>query len=392
MLKLLITYIILSTVSFVFIEPELFQETEIPKDSTTSFTFSGVGDIMCHSTQFNYARVEKDSFDFKPVFSEIRPYLKKDVVAGNLETVFAGDAHKYTGYPTFNTPDALLEGLRYAGFNLLYTANNHSYDRGKSGLKRTMKMAEKFGMETSGTNLSQSDRDSIKVKNINGIKTVHLAYSYSTNGIALPENESYLVNQIDTTQIRKDIAGAKEKEAELVIVYFHFGTEYKTTPSLYQREIVNKTIESGADIIIGSHPHVVQPVKRFTSSKSFIDTGVVAYSLGNFISNQRWRYSDGGIVFSFSVEKDLTDNSIHLKRIEYLPFWVFKGVIEGDSRYVVLPEDEKVIEKYESYFSSKDIKNMNRFFMDTDSIVTSHERVSKTTPISNIPKLSEEFK
>jgi poly-gamma-glutamate synthesis protein (capsule biosynthesis protein) len=305
-----------------------------------------------------------------------------------LETVFAGEEYDYTGYPIFNSPDELMEGLKFAGFNLLYTANNHSYDKGKNGLKRTITLANKFGIETIGTNLSKEDSDSVRVKNIKGIKAALLAYSYSTNGIELPEGESYLVSQIDTTQIRQDIEKARNKDAELVIVYFHFGTEYKTTPSLYQREVVNKAISNGADIIIGS-PHVLQPVKKFTSEKSNIDTGFVAYSLGNFVSNQRWRYSDGGVLLSFSVEKDLTDRSIHLKNLEYLPFWVFKGIIEGDRRYLVLPEDEKVIQKYKQYFTSEDIHNMNQFFADTDSIITSHVNIPKADTQTAIPKFIE---
>ncbi|MDX9924454.1 MAG: CapA family protein, partial [Ignavibacteriaceae bacterium] len=221
----------------------LNQDTFFQKDNrdseqiNTSVSFAVVGDLMCHSVQFNYAEIKKDSFDFNPVYSQIQKYLNApDFTIGNLETVIAGKKYRYTGYPAFNSPEEYIEALSKVGFDILYTANNHSLDRGEIGLKTTNEKIINHKMIPIGS--YAKGKDTISIFEKNGIKFSFLAYTYGTNGFKLNDNSEYSLNYIDTAKIKKDIAIARSKKAEICIVYFHFGEEYSRKPSSFQKEIV----------------------------------------------------------------------------------------------------------------------------------------------------------
>jgi len=265
-----IAIITLSILSFfVFNSPSTFRFEEskstINQDSSVTITISVVGDLMCHSPQFEYAKVEKDSFDFSPVYRNVKKYLESsDFTFGNLETVTAGKENGgYSGYPLFNSPASYISALKEVGFDLLVTANNHSLDRSEKGILKTINEIKLRNLNYVGTYTSQQDRDSIRIFDVKGIKIVILAYSYGTNGNPIPKGKNYLINLIDYNLIAKDIQSAKSNGAELVLVHFHFGEEYKREPVQFQKDVVNKTIELGADIIIGGHPHVLQPVNFY---------------------------------------------------------------------------------------------------------------------------------
>ncbi len=328
---------------------------------------------MCHSPQFNYARVEKDSFDFNPVYKEIKRYFdESDFLFGNLETVTAGNKIKYSGYPFFNTPDEFISALSNAGFDLLSTANNHALDQGETGVKRTIEQLKKDGIAYNGTFLSQEDRDSIRIFNIKGIRIAFLAYTFGTNGIAIPKGKSYLVNLIDYTKIQNDIISAKEKKVDLVLVHFHFGTEYKHEPTYYQKEVVDSTIKYGADIIIGGHPHVIEPIKYIKSNSNNIDSVFVEYSMGNFISNQRWRYSDCGLILNLEIVKNWEKDSVYLSEVNYTPTWVFKGETKNGKEYIILPSEIAFSNFLPDYLTRKDITLMKESFNDTKEILTKY--------------------
>lgn len=298
---------------------------------------------MCHSPQMDYSRTGKDSFNFKPAFREVKMFLSSsDITIGNLETTIAGKENRYSGYPLFNSPDEYLDALKDAGFDILLTANNHSIDRGKKGIIRTIEKIHSLGMSSIGTFTSQHDRDSIRVFEINGIKISLLAYTYGLNGNYISKNEKFLVNLIDTNLIKSDITNARGKNADVVLVYFHFGEEYQRKPNAYQKEIVKCAINSGADLIIGSHPHVIQPIENFTSEKNKIGEGIIAYSLGNFFSNQRWRYSDAGVILNISLRKNFSNGQVLLSNVSVLPTWIFKGKLEDKNEFVILQADTLV--------------------------------------------------
>lgn len=372
-------FIIISIVSYYYFSPLYTTITEVKTeknnidkgDSISTATITIVGDLMCHSVQINYAYVEKDSFDFNGVFSEVKEHLSSaNFTIGNLETVLAGKEKGYSGYPFFNAPDDFLEAIYGAGFDLLVTANNHALDQGIDGVDRTIEKMNEFGLDHTGTYLSQNDRDSIRIYNINGIHLAVIAYSYGTNGVLIPSGENYVINLIDFNLIEEDINKAKYEGADIVLVFYHFGEEYEREPNIYQRDVIDHTIKAGADIIIGSHPHVVQPVNYFKTNGGSLDTGFVAYSLGNFISNQRWRFSDAGVILNISISKDLKRDSVYLSNVSYIPTWVFKGNTKKGKEYIILHANKSYDDSIYSYLSNTDKEKMHQAFEDTKYIIT----------------------
>ena len=222
------------------------------QDSSSVITISVVGDLMCHAPQFEYARIEKDSFNFIPVFRNVKKYLyKSDFTFGNLETVTAGISDKgYSGYPKFNTPSSYLTALKDAGFDLLITSNNHALDRGEKGVLKTIDEIEKRNLSYVGTYKSEADRDSIRIFNIKNLKIALLAYSYGTNGNPIPKGKEYLINLIDFKLLEEDIITARNIGSEIIITHFHFGEEYRLEPVEFQKLVVGKAFEFGADIVI----------------------------------------------------------------------------------------------------------------------------------------------
>ena len=345
----------------------------VSSDSIVNIRLSVVGDIMCHSGQFNSAKVEADSFDFNPVFSEIRDYLEaSDFAFGNLETVTAGKGAKYTGYPKFNTPSDLLDALKNAGFDLLTTSNNHSLDRGDLGVKKTIAELNERAINYNGTYTDQRDRDSIRIFDIKGVRIAFLAYSYGTNGNPIPSGKSFLINLIDFNLIRGDIGRAKLEKPDLVLVHYHFGEEYKRYPSNFQKAVIDSTIKMGADIIIGGHPHVLQPFKFIPSENSVLDSVFVAYSLGNFISNQQWRYSDAGGILTMIISKKISKDSITITGIEFLPTWVFNGEINDKTEYKILPSISSLSDTSYIYLSDYHKNKIRESINDTEGILTEY--------------------
>ena len=352
---------------------KVVEEIPIAKDSIVTCTIRIVGDLMCHSTQFNYAHVEDDSFDFRGVYNEVRDYISEaDISIGNLETVTAGKSKKYSGYPFFNAPDDFLYALKYAGFDLLMTANNHAIDQGANGVIRTIEQLNKFGLHQTGTFISQEDKDSLRIFQVNGIRIAMLAYAEHTNGVPIPKGKSFLINLINEEVIAQDILKAREKGAEVVLVHLHYGPEYNREPSSYQQEVVSKTIQLDTDIIIGGHPHVIQPVDYFTSENGNLDTGFVAYSMGNFVSNQRWRYSDVGLILTINIAKNRYTDSVFINNVSYLPVWVFKGITENGREYINLPYGIDPEDSTYSYLTKSDKQKLIQAFEDTKYIITKY--------------------
>ena len=363
----------LTVISFLFNNDEIQAESNgIFEDSLITVTISFIGDLMCHSTQYNYARVENDSFDFRPVYKEVKDYLlSSDLMVGNLETVTAGKKAGYSGYPFFNTPDDYIAALYHSGFDLLTTANNHSLDQGEKGVQRTIEQLMLNNLNYVGTFSSQRDRDSIRVFDLNGITVAVLSYTYGTNGIPKPKGKDYIVNLIEHDLINRDISSARKTGCDIVIVSYHFGEEYKRFPNQYQIEVINQTIKSGADIIIGSHPHVIQPVDFYKTQNAKLDSGFIAYSLGNFISNQRWRYSDAGVILNIELTKNLSTDSIFISGVNYLPTWVFRGNTDLGKEFIILPSQRYDDTTY--YFLSKEERKlMKQALDDTGSILTEY--------------------
>jgi len=375
----IIIFSITTTFQHFFLNHSGLEKSEIVvmEDTVVTATLCFVGDLMCHSTQFNYAKVGADTFDFTGVYKEVKQYLSSaDLTVGNLETVIAGKNKGYSGYPYFNAPDDYVYALNDAGFDLLITANNHALDQGWEGVKRTIEVIDENKIHRTGTYLSQEDRDSLRIFQINSIKIAILAYSENTNGLPFPKGKDFVINLIDEEVIKRDITKAREKGVDIVLVHLHYGPEYNREPSDYQKQIVQKIIELGADIIIGGHPHVVQPVDFFKTNNTKLDSGFVAYSMGNFISNQRWRYSDAGVILNLEISKNIMSDSIYISEVRYLPTWVFRGQTERGREYIILPSHNSDDSTY-YYLTDQDKKLMKEAFSDTKEIINKYSTNTK---------------
>lgn len=341
-----------------------------PKDSIQEITINLVGDLMCHKPQTTNAEVKPGMYDFNPSFEYIKPYLQDaDITIGNLETTFAGPTKPYSGYPAFNSPDAYCTALKDAGFDFLVTSNNHSMDTQEDGLLRTIEVIKKHNLGYAGTYLNQRDHDSIRILNIKGIKLAILNYTYGTNGSYPSSQRKYMLNIIDSADITNSIKLAKLEGAEMVLVFYHFGLENIQEPTAAQKDAVKYALEAGAQLVIGAHPHVIGPT-QVGYSKAINDTAFVAYSLGNFISNQYWRYTDAGVILKVTVQKNITKNTCSYKNASYLPTWVYRG--DGTRKmHIVLPAQwAQDSTKLPAFITNSHKQKMEEAFQDTKHIMT----------------------
>jgi poly-gamma-glutamate capsule biosynthesis protein CapA/YwtB (metallophosphatase superfamily) len=341
--------------------------------------FSVVGDIMVHSTQLDKA-FKKDCkcWDFNSSFSKIYPYLKNsDYSIANLETTLPGNISEYSGYPQFGTPDSILDAIKRSGFSILTTSNNHCMDKGKKALVRTIQEIKKRGLLSTGTFESESERMKNRFLTLekNGFKIGLLSYTYSTNGITIPKDVS--VNLINKEKISEDILYAKNSGIDTIIVYFHFGNEYERLPDKNQKEIVNFTFWEGADIVLGGHPHVLQPfeLKSSIDKYGYNKKRLVIYSLGNFISSQSWRYSNGGVIFNFSLVKN--NDKISIEEVHFEPVFVYRDITSQKYEFIVLPAKEYLQEENINYLKPEARKQMLEFYKDTVEHLTKNSYVEK---------------
>ena len=313
---------------------------------------SATGDIMCHLTNIKnaYNSTSKD-YDFSNVFENIKEYtLNADITVGNLETTFAGSSRGYTGYPTFNTPEVLGKNLKNIGFDVICTANNHSMDKGYSGIESTLNFLDEYGLDHYGTARSTEEQNTILVKDVNGIKIAFLAYTYGTNGINIPSGKEYSVNLIDKELIKEHISLAKEKEVDLICVSMHWGNEYKVVQNSNQEDLADFLFENGVDIILGSHPHVLEPMEKrtITFEDGTTKDGFVIYSLGNFVSGQIYANTKSTVILDIQITKN-SDGKISIDSINYTPVYLYDAGSSSKSRTrYTLIDVEKAIYDYEN--------------------------------------------
>jgi poly-gamma-glutamate synthesis protein (capsule biosynthesis protein) len=324
------------------------------KPDTNKITFAFTGDLMCHGSQYETVFEGNDTYNFIPVFEGVKPFLSAaDVTIGNLETVLAGEGKNYKSYPQFNTPNAYADALKDAGFDIIVTVNNHTYDQGKDGVLRTLDELDKRNFTAVlGSYRTQEAQDEIKVFEKNGIKYSVLAYTQFSNN-PLRASESHLFQLIDTAKVGQDIQKARKQGAEIVLIHCHWGAEYLPEPNSYQKMITEKTIQLGADVIIGGHPHVLQPLKKYkTQNNATLDSGIVAYSMGNFYSGQRKRFRHNGAIVWLEMEKITEKNAknekvskVILKNIAHLPTWVYFGKVRDASKneYRIYPAQNDAV-------------------------------------------------
>lgn len=278
-----------------------------------------VGDLMCHGSQFMDARTPT-GFDFRPVFAPVRPYLAgADLAIGNLETVTAGPEAGFTGYPQFNTPVEFLDGIADAGFDVITTANNHSLDRRFLGVERTLEALDARGLKHTGTARTPEERETPLVLEVKGLRLAVLAYTYGTNGIAFPAGKPFVVNLIDTLAMARDIARAREQGAEAIVVALHWGLEYERRPNPAQRRVAEFLARQGVQGILGSHPHVLQPLEWLEGPAG---RTVVIYSLGNFVSGQRKPLTDSGLILHLPLIRPRDGGAVRVGEVGFTPTYV----------------------------------------------------------------------
>jgi poly-gamma-glutamate synthesis protein (capsule biosynthesis protein) len=308
--------------------------TSPPEPVADSARLVFIGDVMSHAPQVTAAKTST-GYDYSEVFRHISPIFKRaDIAVANLETTLRREP-PYTGYPMFAAPAELAFAMREAGISIATTANNHICDKGARGIRSTLAILDSAGIRHTGVFLDSVDRlarNPLRFE-AGGLRFALLTYTYGTNGMPVPKG--MIVNLIDTAVIARDLAAARLDSTDCVIVSYHWGEEYRTAPTRAQRELAAWTRAHGADLIIGGHPHVVEPMEAYYNADSTAITGATYYSLGNFVSNQRGRRTDGGIAADVTIT-----------RVASLPIsyelgwhlgWVHTPFRDGVRRYEVLP-------------------------------------------------------
>ena len=324
-----------------------------PKPEIKEAKLIAVGDIMMHSTQTRSGYDAKSqTYNFDSFFAPVKNILSQgDWVIGNLETPLAGeDAGGYTGYPLFNAPATLADAAKKAGFNILTTANNHALDRGEKGVIRTIANLGDRKIASTGTAASATEASRTLISTKNNISLAMLAYTYGTNGIPIPKGKDYLVSLIEEKKIVKDIAKSRKQGADIVTISLHFGDEYQRQPNTQQKQLVENLLKAGADIILGSHPHVVQPYKifKFPGKNGKTRKAVAIYSMGNFISGQTKDYTDLGVIFQVNIRKKFPEKTVEITGIKAHPTWVHRYTLNNQVKYRVLPLEQTVTQKKDS--------------------------------------------
>ncbi|MDR1978955.1 MAG: CapA family protein [Synergistaceae bacterium] len=273
-----------------------------------------VGDIMAHKEQIEGAK-RGASWDFAPQFRRVKPLFDDALVVGNLETVFAGEKRGFAGYPSFNTPDELADALADLGVNVVTLANNHILDRGPSGAARTMEVLDRAGVLHVGLGSGDHPDEALTLEHA-GLRWAFVNYSYGSN--RPPASGDARLNTISDAAVTEGLHRACLSSPDVVVACFHWGNEYQFSPTKRQREIAALSLEKGANLVIGTHPHVLQPVEVAAGTDSSRGYGLTAYSLGNFISYQRTLPRERGVILAVDVEKTSGDRA-RISRVSVAP-------------------------------------------------------------------------
>lgn len=366
MLKKFLLFILLFLIFvlclLVLIKSDFFNSTNVIQDSSVesetveekiepiNFTMTAIGDTLCHNTQYWDAyNSSTKQYDFSYVYDDIKDYTSSaDITIGSLETTFAGEDRGYSNYPVFNSPDSLATGLKDIGVDVISLAGNHALDYGYSGICRTIDVLDNAGISHLGTYKSAEDQNKILIKDVKGVKIAFINYTYGTNGIPVPSDKPYCLNLIDKDLISKQIKQAKEQNVDMIVACMHWGTEYKTSANDEQKELADFLFKSGVDIILGNHPHVLEPMEKKTIT---LDDGstkdvFVVYALGNFTADQRAEITRDSAILNLDITKD-SDGKILINKVSYVPIYMYKNSAAKVHKFKIL-DIEKSIANFDS--------------------------------------------
>ena len=350
-------------------DPPTEPPTDPPVVKTSTATIGAVGDLLMHDGVRKSAMTsQNNTFDFSYLFQYLSPYLSAlDYAAANLETTLCGldNGYPYKGYPNFNCPDSIVDGVKNAGFDMLLTANNHTYDTGHIGFIRTQQVIRDRGMDYIGTRLTTEEKNYI-IKDLNGIRIGMICYTYNTGvnsegqvtlngGHLMTSADSPLINSFTPgnlnsfyAKLASELEEMKAAGAEATVVYIHWGAEYQLSPNNVQKKIAQKLCDLGVDVIIGGHAHVIQPIELLTATDDETRKTVCLYSTGNIVSNQRKTnilesgHTEDGVLFSVTFAK-YSDGTVVVESANVLPTWVNMYTnSSGQRRYDILPLDTAV--------------------------------------------------
>ena len=340
--------------------------TDPPNGVVATATIGAMGDMILHDRVIKGGETSTGVYNFDNIFSYMTATVTTvDYSVINMEGTLCGDenGYAYKGYPRFNAPDAIVDAAKDAGFDMMLTANNHCYDTRTTGVTRTLEVVRGLGLETLGTQAADGAKN--LVREINGIAVGMLCYSYATkddypdrpsmNGILTGESAKGMINYFDYdnlskfyTEVENHLAAMEAAGAEATVMYIHWGEEYQLKANANQTAIAQKLCDLGIDVIVGGHPHVVQPVELLTSTTDDSHKTVCLYSMGNAISNQRKTnmnlstgHTEDGVLFSFTFA-EYSDGTVRLDDVEILPTWVYMGTENNNRVYRIIPLDQQV--------------------------------------------------
>ena len=301
-----------------------------PLTALRSARIRAAGDLMVHKKQLEIAKQPDGSYDFHPQYALISDALANaDYTIANLETTIGQYENRpYSGFPMFNTPESLLDAVKDAGVDFLTLANNHMLDRYFEGMVKTVDSVEAWGFDFGGANRTAEEKGRLNIVEVNGIRIGFLCYTEMTNGMEKWSNaavKEYGVNYLRKADLPGEVAALREAGADVVIAIPHWGVEYERRPQSYIVNWGRKMVAAGVDVVLGSHPHMVQPVEFVEVQTDAGETrrGLVAWSLGNFIDNMTKRYTDSGILLEFTIQEQ-QDGGFGIENVGVVPIYCWK--------------------------------------------------------------------
>lgn len=352
------------------------QQPSPPRQETV--TLIAAGDCLMHNTQI-WSGQQGDHYNFDSFFASVKPYLEEgDLATVCFEAPMAGPQNGYTGYPLFNSPDEAADAFKKAGFDIVVTAHNHCLDRGIDGLRRTLDVLHGRGLDTLGTYASSEESRRFLIKEVRGVKIGYLAYTYGTNGIPVPAQKTYSVNYIYPDRIIQDI-NALRPQTDILVLVLHWGVEYTAKPTMEQKILAQRFMEAGADVILGSHPHVIQTMemKQVKGKNRF-----VIYAMGNFIGDQNGMERNSGIILRMNFRKDFAANDTRLESVSYTPTYSHSYKQDGREKFRVIPIEETILRienGQEKILQAADLITLKNVLGDTQG------RLGFSLPSGSIP-------
>ena len=346
--------------------------TKEPLVINREFSFVAVGDALIHDGVYKEAKTNKKEngyyiYDFKDMFSDIKEVIKDyDLKFYNQETIIGGKDIGLSTYPCFNSPDEVALDMIDAGFNIVNLATNHTLDRGEKAILYSRKFwKNQENVFSVGSYDSKEDHDEVVIKKQNDITYSVLGYTTVTNGLKVPTGKDYLLNVYDKEKVKEDIEKVRDK-VDVLVVSMHWGTEYTHKPIASQREIASYLASLGVDVIIGHHPHVVEPIE-------YIDDTLVIYSLGNFISAQEGIMKRVGMIAAFDVKKTITSSgaTVKIENVKADLLWThhqnyknFKVIPFTKLTDKELKNHNSIYEEYKKYININNNPNIQVGFID----------------------------